>query len=172
VQLSRQFLASIPNGPAVYGLYAGRGRFSYVAYIGMADILRRRIRQHLMQRENSVAAGASAVCLNPDCITKVEWWSEPDFKDRTVLAAAELAALRHFDPVLRSRSKPSEKAKRLADEKAFEVRMYNLFTGPPTGQVELPSLHEALRRLDLLERRVAKLEARLKQQLIVPPKPI
>src|SRR3712207_4555331 len=82
----------LPSCPAVYGMYGGRGRSSYVAYVGIADVLRRRIIQHLVNRDSSVATGTAAVGLNPDYVTAVRWWEHPEFGQRHVLEAAELVA--------------------------------------------------------------------------------
>ena len=41
-------VAQLPNAPAVYAMYGGRGRGLYVAYVGIADDLRGRINQHLL----------------------------------------------------------------------------------------------------------------------------
>jgi hypothetical protein len=170
MRLPKQFLAKLSDGPAVYALYGGRTSSKHPAYVGVADRLKRRIVQHLVKRDSSVTTMTSAACLNPDYITRVVWWWAPGFDERVVLEAAELVAFQHFNPALRSLAPPAEEAKQLSRDPAFEDRMYLLFKGPPTGQVQLPSLHEALHRLEVLELRVKKLEVLLKQQFVLPPK--
>jgi hypothetical protein len=46
----------VPNAPAVYAMYGGEGR-EYVAYVGLGDKLRRRVEQHLINRDSSVTTG-------------------------------------------------------------------------------------------------------------------
>lgn len=58
--------SDLPNVPAVYAMYGGRGRSQYVAYVGVADKLRARIEQHLARRDSSMTTGTSAAMLNPD----------------------------------------------------------------------------------------------------------
>ena len=65
-------VSELPTVPAVYALCGGRGHGLYVAYVGIAEILRRRIRQHLVTRDSSVTTGASLASLNPDLILKGE----------------------------------------------------------------------------------------------------
>ena len=72
--------SDLPKVPAVYALYGGRGRGSYVAYVGQAVKLRVRIEQHLVRRDSSVVTGVAAVSLNPDHVTEVRWWVHPEFE--------------------------------------------------------------------------------------------
>jgi excinuclease UvrABC nuclease subunit len=53
-------ISKLPNVPAVYVLFGGKERRRYVAYVGIADKLKRRIEQHLVTRDSSVATGTSA----------------------------------------------------------------------------------------------------------------
>ncbi len=99
-----------------------------------------------------------AVSLNPDYVTKVEWWEYPDFADSSILAAAELVAFDVLDPVLRSRGAPQEQAKRLYHDESFKSKMRVLFEGEPSGYLLLPPLQE---RLSALEARIVELEQRL-----------
>jgi hypothetical protein len=76
-------------------------------------IRRRRRRRHLthtsgsilINRDNSVSTGISAVGVNPDYSTEVRWWTTREFTGRAVLEAAELGAFDVLDPVLRSRKR-------------------------------------------------------------------
>jgi hypothetical protein len=135
---------------------------------GIAKRLRRRVAQHLIKRDSSVATGTSAACLNPDFITEVVWWCEPDFADQAVLEAAELVAFEHFDPALRSRGTITDRARRLAKGEEFQARMYGLFTGASPGKIVLPSVLDMLRRLEALERSMSKLQGLLRRQGIFP----
>jgi excinuclease UvrABC nuclease subunit len=57
-------ISELPNVPGVYAMYGGQGRGLYVAYVGVAKQLRRRMMQHLVKRDSSIATGTSAVALN------------------------------------------------------------------------------------------------------------
>src|SRR5215469_8911275 len=72
-------IAQLPNVPAVYALYGGQSRALHVAYVGLATKLKSRIMQHLVTRDSSVTTGIHAVSLNPDFVTRVEWWEYFDF---------------------------------------------------------------------------------------------
>src|SRR6476660_7223155 len=96
-------IAQLPNAPAVYAMYGGRGRGLHVAYVGIADDLRGRINQHLLRRDSSVTTGVSAVALNPDLVSEIRWWLDPRFAQREVLEAGEQIAFQVLNPALRSR---------------------------------------------------------------------
>ncbi len=106
-------ISDLPNVPAVYAMYGGRDRGLYVAYIGVVSKLKPRVIQHLVKRDSSVATGTSAVMLNPDHVTELEWWEHPDFAERHILEAADLVAFDLFDPALRSRGAIQERARQL-----------------------------------------------------------
>jgi ribonuclease HI len=147
----------LPPAPAVYAMYGGGGR-EYVAYVGVADNLRRRVQQHLVNRDSSVTTGTSAAGLNPDHIRAVEWWTDPSFSDRTTLAAAELVAFDVLQPALRSRGGIPAAAQTLADDDGFRARITTLL-GAPSGRLDIPQLIDVIERLAELEARVARLEA-------------
>jgi len=144
--------------PAVYALYGGQSRALHVAYVGLATKLKSRIMQHLVTRDSSVTTGIHAVSLNPDFVTRVEWWEYPDFVDSSVLAAAELVAFDVFAPVLRSRGAPQEQAQKLYQDEAFKNKMWLLFKGDPSGYLPLPPLQE---RVSTLEAHIIELEQRI-----------
>src|SRR3954464_15241917 len=98
---SLHFIDALPPVPGIYALYGGKGR-QYVAYVGLADNLRSRIKQHLVNRDSSVTTGTGAVGLNADYIRAVGWWVDESFSDRTALQAAELVAFDVLEPALRS----------------------------------------------------------------------
>jgi len=96
-------ISELPKVPAVYIMRSGRSRGAYVAYVGMAKSLKRRITEHLVKRDSSVTTGTSATALNPDYVTEVCWREYPSFDKTHVLEAAELIAFEVFNPALRSR---------------------------------------------------------------------
>jgi hypothetical protein len=154
-------ISELPKLSAVYALYGGQERNLYVAYVGIAESLRRRIEQHLVRRDSSVVTGTSAVGLNPDLVSEVRWWEHPEFKDRGALEAAELVAFEVCDPALRSRGARSVRAGIFLADPAFHLEMRSLFVGPETGRLTLPTLHIALMRIANLEQRIALLEEQL-----------
>lgn len=151
-------ITELPNVPAVYAMYGGQGSSAYVAYVGVADVLRRRVVQHLIRRDSSITTGTSAVSLNPDLVSEVRWWEHPDFTGRAVLLAAELVAFDVLEPALRSRGGITGEAKQLYWDEGFSGPMRSLFEGAATGRLLIPTLQAALGRIDDLERRVATLE--------------
>lgn len=151
-------IAQLPNVPAVYALYGEQNRGLHVAYVGLATKLKSRIMQHLVTRDSSVTTGVHAVSLNPEYVTKVEWWEYPEFVDLFVLAAAELVAFDVLAPVLRSRGAPQEQAQKLYQDEEFKNKMQLLFKGDPSGYLLLPSLQE---RVSALETRIIELEHRI-----------
>ncbi len=157
------FLVSdLPNTPAVYAMYGGRGRGRYVAYVGIADSLKRRVSQHLIGRDSSVAVGTSATCLNPDYVTELRWWEHPDFDKRHMLEAAEMVAFDVLDPALRSRGAHQGEAKKQCADAAFKGKMVALFQSEPSGKLVIRTLEDAFERIAELEARLAELEDRLK----------
>lgn len=161
-------IAQLPNVPAVYALYGGQSRAMHVAYVGLATKLKSRIMQHLVTRDSSVTTGIHAVSLNPDYVTKVEWWEYPDFADSTILAATELVAFDVLTPVLRSRGAPQEQAQKLYQDEEFKSKMQLLLKGDPSGSLLLPPLQERVSALEAriieLEQRIVKLEEKLKEK--------
>lgn len=155
-------ISDLPNVPAVYAMYGGKGRGLHIAYVGIAGKLKQRIMQHLVRRDSSVVTGVSTVTLIPDLVTEVHWWEHPEFVNRAAtLEAAELVAFEAFNPALRSRGTIQEQAKQLYDNEEFRKRMHSLFSGKPTGRLVLPTLQDVFERIAELERRVAELEKRL-----------
>ena len=161
---SHTSISSLPQKPALYALYGGRGRGAYVAYVGVGDKLRRRIEQHLVRRDSSVTTGVSATGLNPEHITELCWWEHPSFSDRTALEAAELIAMEILDPALRSRGAVRREAEALREDAAFRKEIAALLSGEPAGRLTIPTLTDALARIDQLEERVSALETRLRRR--------
>lgn len=153
-------ISELPNVPAVYAMYGGRGRSAYVAYVGMGGNLKQRIEQHLKWRDSSIATGVSAVSLNPELVTEVRWWEHSEFSESRVRQAAELVAFDVLEPVLRSRGGITVEAKQLYTDVEFNARMRAVFEGEAAGQLLISSLQSALERIADLERRVSALERR------------
>ena len=127
--------ADTPNRSAIYALYAGSGRSHYVVCVGIAGKLRQRLIQHFVRRDSSVTTGVSAVSLNPDLITDIEWWENRAFDECAALEAAELIAFEQMEPALRSRGAARQEARQSAAKPEFRQQMMELLSGPPTGTV-------------------------------------
>ena len=150
--------ADLPTAPAVYAFYGGSGAGTYVAYVGTADSLRRRVSEHLVKRDTDLTADTSAFVLKPDYITEVRWWTHERFSDRANLDAAEAVALTALNPAMRTANPLSEKARRIHYRAAFRKEMASLFRGESSGYLKVPTLGDALERLRKLEARVDALE--------------
>jgi hypothetical protein len=157
-------LSEVPNGPAVYALLGGRGAARSIAYVGVADKLRQRIRQHLVTRDSSVATGTHVVSLNAELVTEVAWWEYRAFAERSRLEAAELVAFDVLEPTLRSRGAIQADARTWYQDAAYNTAMHTLFESEPTGRLTIPTLQDALEHIADLERRIALLEAKLAGQ--------
>jgi hypothetical protein len=152
---------SVPSNAGIYALYGGTGPL-FVAYVGTADNLRRRLNQHLVLRNSSVTAGTSIVSLHPDLVREVRWWTDPEFQnDSSSLLAAELIAFEVLEPALRSRGGVTRVSNDRMHDVGFVQRMRGLFAGDATGSVVIPSLQDALDRIEALEHSVAALRLRL-----------
>ena len=119
-------VSELPYTPAVYAMYGGQSRGLYVAYVGVAGQLRSRIEQHLIRRDSSVTTGTSAVQLNPDKVTQLQWWEHPGFADRRTLEAAEMVAFNILEPALRSRGADRRDSRELFQDETFRSEMYAL----------------------------------------------
>lgn len=156
-------ISELPNTPAIYLLFGGKKRKTYVAYVGIADKLKRRIEQHLVNRDSSIATGTTAACLNPDYVTEIWWFSHPKFYDRNTLIASELVAFDHFEPTLRSRGSIPEIALELYRRDEFQKEMKKLLMQGPTGKLDIPTLQEALKKIDRLEKRIITMEKKIEK---------
>jgi len=152
--------SDLPNIPAVYAMYGGRGRSSHVAYVGITKVLRNRIIEHLVKRDRSVATGTTAVVLNPDYVTEVKWWEHPKFANKEYRQAAELVAFDVFEPSLKSRAQIKKESKQIYEDVKFQKEMHALFSGEPKGHLTILTLQDALARIKDLELRIEKLEKR------------
>lgn len=134
-----------------------------MAYVGIAGKLKQRVVQHLIRRDSSVATGVSAVSLNPDQVTRIEWWGHPSFNKTVNLKAAEMVAFDLLQPALRSRGRDDSAGKEVLADPMFRESMEVLFNGKPNGAVDFLTLPDALKRINQLEKRIDELEASLKK---------
>jgi hypothetical protein len=128
-----------------------------VAYVGMGEKLRQRIRQHLVLRDSSATTDSGAVRLHPNDVSAVAWWEDAAFADALALAAAELVAFDVLEPRMRSRGGITAAAQAKAAEEPFRAEMTAIFGGEPTGRLELMTFARLVRRVAALERRLDQL---------------
>jgi len=159
-------ISELPNLPAVYALYGGKGRNFYVAYIGTAGKLKQRIDQHLVRRDSSVAIKTSAVGINADHVTAVKWWEHVDFRNKNSLLAAEMIAADLLDPALKSRGLVSASANTIYQDKIFKKDMRSLFRGQPTGYLTMLTLQDAFDHIRELELQVKGIEKQISVNLL------
>ena len=75
--------------------------------------------------------------------SKFQWWCQPD--------AAELIAFEELNPDLRSRGNITTAASELSAKPSFRDQMKTLFQSEPTGTIVIPTLKDALQRIEELE---------------------
>ena len=88
-----RLFSEVPQEPAIYALYEKNS----VAYVGISGSLKDRLNQHFLRRDSSATTSVGAVSLNPDFITRIDWWLHEDFVDKTKREAAELIAFELLD---------------------------------------------------------------------------
>lgn len=154
-------IIDLPNIPAVYMLFGGKKGNKFVAYVGIADKLRRRVSEHLIRRDSSITTATSIVSLNPDYITEIQWWSYPNFTERGFLEAAEEIAFEIFNPVLRSRGKLTSRAQDLLNNTEFRNEMQILFNSPPNGKLEFLDFQDVVDRIFQIEKNIALLSKKV-----------
>ena len=156
-------LNDLPMVPAVYALCSGTKRSKQIAYIGIASVLRRRVRQHLLQRSSGVSTGTSAVSLMPEHVTELWWWEHKAFSVDAVLKAAEQIAAEVLNPTLYSRGKLEKASEKMLRNKRFIKGMEFLFSGEPTATIQFPTLSDAMDRIRSLESKVADLQRQIQE---------
>ena len=142
-----RLFSEVPQVPAIYALYEKNS----VAYVGISGSLKDRLNQHFFRRDSSATTSVGAVSLNPDFITRIDWWLHEDFADNTARQAAELIAFKLLDPVMRSRGKVQDAAQALAGDDAFRIKIENLFGNDPSGTLQIPTMQDLLERIEALE---------------------
>lgn len=110
-----------------------------------------------------MVTGTSAASLDPDLVTRIEWWLHPRFEEKSYLQAAELIAFEEFDPALRSRGHVTEEAEAMATDSETAEEVRSVIEEGPTASVSVPTLSEALSRIDELTERVDRLEKTLEE---------
>lgn len=153
-------VGGVARGPGIYAMYGGdRVGRGWVAYVGIAGNLHRRLEQHVVRRDSSVVTGTQAVGVNVEHVRYIDWWTSDLFEDDDARHAAELVAFEVLDPALRSRGRPRQNALTLAADDGFRAQVGDLLAEPPHGRLVLPTLtglaerlREAEARLDALER--------------------
>ena len=123
-------LSEVPKQPGIYIL---RDRNGEVAYVGISKDVRSRIDQHLYRRDSSISTGVSTTMLNPDFVTKVEWWIRDVFSEKDVREAAELIAFGIFEPSLRSRGRTSSAAQEKLRDPGLKVQIEKILESPSDG---------------------------------------
>jgi hypothetical protein len=154
-------IAELARTPGIYAMYGGErvGR-GWVAYVGIASNLHRRLEQHVVRRDSSVVTGTSAVGVNIDHVRYIDWWTSDLLDDDDARHAAELVAFDVLDPALRSRGRPRQNALTLAGDPKFVKRIRNVLTGPPNGRLILPTPAGLAERIRDVETQLATLERR------------
>jgi GIY-YIG catalytic domain len=157
-------LADVPEWEGIYAFYDRDPRSAACAYVGETTNLRRRLRQHLVLRNSSVATGTSVVGLRVDLIRFVQWWDHDDFDAQDKRLAAELVAFDVLDPTLRSRAGIREGAMELSQRSPFRRQMQALFEGGPAGRLQVEGLTDLAAEIADLRERVTALEELLRAE--------
>ena len=95
-------IAGVARTPGIYAMYGGErvGR-GWVAYVGIATNLHRRLEQRVIRRDSSVVTRAQAVGVNIEHVRYIDWWVSPLVDDEDARHAAELIAFDVLNPALR-----------------------------------------------------------------------
>lgn len=153
-------IAEVARAPGIYAMYGGERGRRWVAYVGIASNLHRRLEQHVIRRDSSVVTGTSAVGVNIEHVRYIDWWTSDLLDNDDTRHAAELVAFDLLNPALRSRGRPRQVALVLAEYDKFVQQVRELLTSPPAGRLLLPTLAGLAGRVRELEARVAALEGR------------
>ena len=110
----------LPQLPGINGFKRPNNIQDNYSYIGLSNKLRESVSQHLLERDSSVATGASAISLNPENIAECHWWIHESFGIREYLEAAELIAFERFNLTSVSRVTPSTRALEISNDEVFK----------------------------------------------------
>ena len=149
-------LSSIPKAAGIYAMY---DRSGCVAYVGLSKKLRNRIRDHTTYHNR-----ASATVLNLDQVSRICWWLNPKFSDKTYREAAEVVAFEVLNPSLCSRGKVTKRAKDVLKDQTFRDEMACLFRGKPSGVFYPKTLDNLVDLVLKLDKRVSELEKQKETQ--------
>lgn len=154
-------IGEVARTPGIYAMYGGeRVGQGWVAYVGIAGNLHRRLEQHVIRRDSSVVTGTQAVCVHIEHVRYIDWWTSDLFEDDDARHAAELVAFDVLNPALRSRGRPRQNARTLADDGAFQAKICDLLNEQPHGRLVLPTLTGMAERLRAVEARLDALDQR------------
>ena len=156
-------LENVPSDPAVYALIGGRGKSRNIAYVGIADDLKRRLGQHIEKRNSSITTGASIVSIDPEKITQIIWWVHPSFADRGQLEAAEEIAFEVLEPTVRSRGNVTERARKIVLDEKFSNEMRSFFKNRPSGQIEMLTYEELIEKVNCIEENMESIRKELER---------
>jgi archaellum component FlaC len=76
-----------------------------------------------------------------------------------------LIAFDHFQPTLQSRGNIPKISLKLAKQPEFREKIKNLLNHEPSGRLVIPTLQDALNKIEQLEKRISSLEDQLKNAL-------
>lgn len=147
-------------------MHGGEPPRTWVAYVGIAGGIQGRLVQHFYHQNSSVVTRTSAVGVNIEHVTSVEWWEHPLLEDETRRHAAELIAFRVLDPALRSRGNVRHAAAALTEDPEFVAEIEKLLGGGAAGRFFPPRLSRLAEEVKVLDERVKLLE-----QLVKPGTP-
>lgn len=161
VTITARTWSQVPASSAVYAMFGGEPPRTWVAYVGLAGDLQRRLIQHFVRRDSSVVTRSSAVGVNVDLVVRVDWWEHAAFNNPDALHAAELIGFEVLQPALVSRGGVRKQARERAADPTYRSEVEALFRSAPTGRYVPPRLGDLARDIESLEARVAELEKRL-----------
>ena len=149
-------LNPVPNDPGIYALYDGINGNKCV-YVGKSGKLKTRVRDHLILQISTVASGTAGASLNIENLTKLKWWTHPNFTDDSYLDAFETLAFTYLDPQLRSRGGRLKSGSSYLDNPHFK-ELVNDILKKPSGEVELLSYGKLYKKIEEIELRLSRLE--------------
>jgi hypothetical protein len=155
MKISPKLFGKAPDSPGIYCLYENKD----VIYVGLSGKLKGRLKEHFIRRDSSITTKVGAASLNPEYVTRIVWWTSAEFEDRSYLEATELVAFDHLNPVIRSRGRPSEKAKKLLNRE-MRKKIVETLEREPDGEIILSSMQDLIERLETLESKLAKLDSK------------
>ena len=150
--------------PTESGIYAMYDRNNKAAYVGESRNLRKRIKDHIVNRDSTAVTRLSPTMLNPDYVSRICWWQcDSVFDNQVNRQAAELVAFDVLASSHRSRAPIVREASNRAREQPFRANMENLFSGEPAGCYYPPTLQNLTDCVSLLCKRVSELELQIER---------
>ena len=149
-------LSPLQNDPVIYALDDGINGNKCV-YVGKSGKLKTRVRDHLILQISTVASGTAGASLNVEHLTKLRWWTHPNFTDDSYLDAFETLAFTYLDPQLRSRGGRLKSGSSYLKDPNFKEMVQNILK-EPSGEVELLSYGKLYQKIQEIELRLLRLE--------------